>query len=154
MLAILESDEPRQSSLRRSVSTTYYSLFHFLTEEAARCFIPSTPPVLRPSFQRSFEHKKMKEACEGVWRMRTAVLTGTLFVEPLQSELLEMARVFVALQAARQSADYDLLHTLSRIETLGHLMSVRAAISGWKTISGSANAHVFLASLAGIAGRR
>jgi len=65
-----------------------------------------------------------------------------------------MARVFVDLQAARQSADYDLVHAVTRVEALGYIDTARDAISGWHRISGRPNANAFLAHLAGVVGRR
>lgn len=153
-LATWERAEARQASLRRAVSTAYYGLFHFLIEEASSALMPASPKGLRATFRRTFEHRTMKSACEAIWRVQASAAPEALLELPLEPELRAMARVFVDLQAARQSADYDLVHPVTRVEALGYIETARDAIAGWHRISGRPNANAFLAHLAGIVGRR
>lgn len=52
---------PHQSDLRRSVSTAYYALFHFLVAEAVATI--STDPTDAKVLCRAFGHAEMKDAC-------------------------------------------------------------------------------------------
>src|ERR1700722_11624689 len=60
-LATMETNEPKQASLRRAVSTAYYALFHLLIDEAV-----SNWGVVRQRsiLARTFDHGKMKVICE------------------------------------------------------------------------------------------
>ena len=54
-----EPKTPTQASLRRSVSTAYYALFHLLIHDASANW---TRPDTRDYLARAFDHKTMKEA--------------------------------------------------------------------------------------------
>src|SRR5690349_10876481 len=54
-----ESRNPTQASLRRSVSTAYYALFHLLIQEASANWSRADT---RDYLARAFEHKTMKDA--------------------------------------------------------------------------------------------
>ncbi len=53
--------QPRQGDLRRAVSAAYYSLFHFLIDEACRYLLGSSPDdhTLRTILARAFLHAEM-----------------------------------------------------------------------------------------------
>ena len=55
-------DDPEQASLRRSISTAYYALFHLLVQEAAQGWNGS--PNVRVGLERRFEHKNMKDVSQ------------------------------------------------------------------------------------------
>jgi hypothetical protein len=59
-----------------------------------------------------------------------------------------MAKTFIDLQQARQAADYDMLHTLTREETVSVVADLRDAIAEWRRIAGTPNHAVFLVALA------
>lgn len=65
ILATREPKKPKQASLRRAVSTSYYALFHFLSEEAAILLVGAAHGdlSLRNLSRRAFEHGKMKTVC-------------------------------------------------------------------------------------------
>ena len=65
-LATREPRRPSQASLRRSVSTAYYALFHLLVDEAVRRMVVSTrPPRLSEARLRSWQHDEGgKDVCE------------------------------------------------------------------------------------------
>lgn len=71
-LANLESDEPKQASLRRAVSTAYYALFHLLIDEAVGNWGVTRQ---RSILARTFDHGKMKGICgarQGILQLRPA----------------------------------------------------------------------------------
>ena len=54
-----ESKHPTQASLRRSVSTAYYALFHLLIQEACANWSRTDT---RDYLARAFDHKTMKDS--------------------------------------------------------------------------------------------
>jgi hypothetical protein len=59
-LALRETKRPKQTSLRRSVSSAYYALFHLLVHEAASNAAPNSPSGLRGVAKRALGHAEMK----------------------------------------------------------------------------------------------
>ena len=61
MLANLEAGRPKQASVRRSVSTAYYGLFHFLIEESTSLVVGAAHADVknRQLVGRAFVHAKM-----------------------------------------------------------------------------------------------
>ncbi len=89
-LAKRDEKRPRQASLRRAVSTTYYAIFHLLVSEAVTYWKIERH---RATLARSFEHKRMKDICS---RLKSQ-----------DADLLAVANAFVQFQQARHLADYD-----------------------------------------------
>ena len=60
-LAKKEPRRPKQVSLRRAVSSSYYALFHLLVEECTRFLVSGVQrQPLRDCLARAFHHGKMK----------------------------------------------------------------------------------------------
>jgi hypothetical protein len=144
-LATRERKKPRQASLRRAVSTSYYALFHMLTCDAVLKLFPNTPSALRNYAQRAFAHVEMKNACEHFSKSPTKY--SHLLVLPLEAELHHVAKTFVNLQAARYAADYDLVQSFDRITVLETIEKAKSAVSAWATVRQTPNANVFLTAL-------
>jgi hypothetical protein len=66
MLARHELRRPKQASLRRSISASYYALFHFLVEESTHFAVGAAPghAALRHFAARAFVHTKMRAVCQ------------------------------------------------------------------------------------------
>ena len=63
-LATKEPRKPSQASLRRSVSSSYYAVFHRLVDEATRRMISgASRDGIRQCLSRAFHHHDMKELC-------------------------------------------------------------------------------------------
>ena len=110
---------PAQARLRRAVSTAYYALFHCLAAAAADLFIGT---VRSPAWHRTYralEHGRARSACRQAQTMREFPV-----------ELRDFAEAFVALQKARQEADYALdTPAYRKSDVLGHIGSAEFAIS-------------------------
>ncbi|WP_374446772.1 hypothetical protein, partial [Stella sp.] len=96
-----EKKKPRQASLRRSISSAYYGLFHYLIEEAILTF-PRHPSGLRSKVARGFQHATMREAC----RLFSKDIPfdnslSKLVVNPLDDRIKNIAATFVELQQSR-----------------------------------------------------
>jgi len=90
---------PRQSDLRRAVSTAYYAAFHALSKQCADKMIGASPTAKLQAWRqvyRAVDHGVVKSACEN----RSAMLQ---FPQAVQ----DFAIRFVELQSERHKADYD-----------------------------------------------
>src|SRR2546428_10094131 len=66
VLARREPRRPKEASLRRSISASYYALFHHLIEACARLTVGAAHDraLFRQFAGRAFVHGKMKVVCE------------------------------------------------------------------------------------------
>jgi hypothetical protein len=149
-LAMREPKKPRQASLRRSISASYYALFHLLTAEAVARVAPSNPVGLRSQMRRAFAHAEMKSVCRsfaqgGVNNIPDA--TRHLIGGPIEAEIQSLAALFVQLQEDRHRADYDHFASFMRADALQTVENVERAFRDWQTVRDRPNATVFLAAL-------
>ena len=149
-LAKLDSDNPRQACLRRSVSTAYYALFHLLTAEATSNWKHTES---RAELGRLFEHRKMKSASRG----KRAELEAYFKKNPVKSpelvvfkHLHTVTNVFIQVQQKREEADYDTAKEWNQTEVLKQIDSVAAAFESWRAIREEPVAQAYLVSLLGI----
>lgn len=155
-LAAREPRRPSQASLRRSVSTAYYALFHLLVDEAtARMFPGRERAALRDCVARAFAHGAMRQTAlqfskDGVSEKLRPALNG----QSLRPELVRVATAFVELQQARHRADYDKVRRVSREEALDKLGTAERAFADWRAVRKTLQADVFLAGLVALAHMR
>ena len=118
--ALAESDPApsMQARLRCAVSTAYYALFHCLAASAADLFIgPERNPAWHRTY-RGLEHGRARSECRQVQTM-----------PEFPVEVRGFAEAFVALQKARQEADYALdTPALQQSDVLGYVVSAEIAI--------------------------
>ena len=131
-LARKERKKPKQASLRRSISTTYYALFHFLIDAAVK----EVPRASRPGLRRAFTHAAMKNISQSFAAGKPDLPhpLKSSPATPVPTNLRQVAGAFVNLQDARHEVDYDLTLRFTRSEALDHLSTARDAISAWKQI--------------------
>jgi hypothetical protein len=149
-LAHRERKKPKQASLRRAVSTAYYSLFHLLLEEACRQLVSDAG--LRCLVSRAFSHADMQKAAKCFASGGTLpVHVSRAYPGSVPAELQRISRAFVVLQEARHLADYDLLKVFDRASALQHIAQVEQAFADWKIVKRNPGARVavqlFLSSL-------
>jgi hypothetical protein len=116
-LAQLEQGKPRQTSLRRAVSSAYYALFHALARLCADNLVGISKPwdVYAPIY-RSLDHGRAKEVFKRVSSHRG-------------SGVAIIGQIFILLQERRHTADYDPLpFQFGRAETLDLIEQSRQAI--------------------------
>jgi hypothetical protein len=121
-LAVRETGRPKQTSLKRSVSTAYYALFHALAHECVGQTIGWTFRSPRywetiTTLYRAIDHAAAKRQFERYGRDPGA-----------SAELKQIGREFVALQAARIRADYDPSPVFTRIAVRQHIADAESAI--------------------------
>jgi uncharacterized protein (UPF0332 family) len=150
-LANLDRRRPRQVNLRRAVSAAYYSLFHFLVDQACRAVMGSQQQrtAHRQVLGRAFNHGTMKKACKSFSgsTLPTGVSKGlpATFVIPADIRLL--ANAFRNLQEKRHLADYDLTRRFTRSEVLGLIRQAEGVITNFRRLPASNEKQFFLACL-------
>lgn len=144
-LAVRETKKPRQASLRRAVSTAYYSLFHLLRDEAVRRLFPKNPVGLRAKAGRAIGHGEAKNVCELFMGSGSGVQGITSM--PIDQNLRDVASAFRDLQEARHKADYDLVEVFDRVQVLAYVQRAKTAMARWGLVRNTPNADVFLVAL-------
>ncbi len=151
VLATREPRRPRQASLRRSVSASYYAVFHLLTDAAARRLVSGDDrDPLRHILRRAFSHASMVETAKqftsGAGSVSRPLQPG-LNNLALQPELQRVAATFRDLQQQRHEADYDLTSTFTRLGTLELHYRAKRAFDDWGAVARSPQADTFLVGL-------
>ncbi len=146
-LSIREKKRPKQASLRRSISTAYYALFHLLTSEAAIQLAPAANEQTRASLQRWFDHQQMQRACGFFSGLKLSSPADKIFSDPLSPDLRSVARAFVQLQQLRHSADYDVATTWTRLQAQQSVQVARDAFGAWSRVRRSAEGNLLLLAL-------
>ncbi len=135
-----ESKNPKQASLRRSVSTAYYALFHLLIQEASANWSRADT---RDHLARAFEHRTMKDASK-----RAENATYDSSVPPqVAAKLKSVARAFRELQFQRHLADYSNATKWDRNKASAKVNQAKTAFSNWKSIRNEYVAQRYLVSL-------
>lgn len=119
-LAARGGKNPRQSSLRRAVSSAYYALFHLLIADFV---LNWRRPDQRVRLGRMFEHGKMIRA-----KFQGGAPT------PVEAHLKKVIAAFAQLQEDRKTADYDFGRNWSRIDVTNTLATASEAFKAWRTI--------------------
>jgi uncharacterized protein (UPF0332 family) len=135
-----EPKNPTQASLRRSVSTAYYALFHLLIQEASANWRRADT---RDYLARAFEHRTMKQACTWAENGTYGQTVSPLVVAKLRS----VAKTFRELQQQRHLADYSNATSWDRIKASAKVNQAKAAFNDWKSIRNEFVAQRYLVSL-------
>lgn len=148
-LATREPKRPRQASLRRAISTSYYSLFHLLVRDASRFMVAgNNRDQLRQCLGRAFAHHTMKVLAKRFASGNCPPkLSPALKGQPIPTELKEVAQTFVDLQQARHEADYDTARRFTRAEAVDLVDQCDQAFSNWQAVRGTTSAEVFMVGL-------
>ena len=148
-LARREPKRPRQASLRRSISASYYGLFHLLIDDAVTLMVTGADRGgLRDSLARAFKHSTMKSVAENFSRGNLpAKIRSGLDGRVPQPKLVSVAEAFVNLQQARHEADYNRARRFTREETLDLYAEARQAFADWNTVRRTVQADAFLVAL-------
>jgi len=148
-LAHKEPRKPTQASLRRSVSASYYALFHLLVDEATRLMLAGNGRrPLRDSLARAFHHSAMKQVAVAFARRSIPPrLASGLYHQEVQQPLMAVATAFVQLQEARHDADYNRARRFTRREALDLADLAKQAFRDWRQVRGSLQADTFLTGL-------
>jgi len=135
-----EPKRPSQASLRRSVSTAYYALFHLLIQEAS---LNWSRLETRDYLARAFDHKTMRDASS-----RAENGTYDRSVNPaVVKKLRSVAKAFRELQQQRHLADYSNAKKWDRQKASAPVTQAQTAFQDWKSIRNEYVAQKYLVSL-------
>jgi uncharacterized protein (UPF0332 family) len=140
MLARREPRKPKEASLRRSISTSYYALFHYLIEESTRLSVGTSNDRarFREFAGRAFVHGKMKSVCEEFSKStpKSELLNAfwPRLSVPTCGDIRTIAENFVDLQEQRHAADYDLSRRFKRHDAQRAFDQAQEAIDAWKRL--------------------
>lgn len=149
-LATLDKTKPREASLRRSISTAYYALFHRLILSSTYNLSGVGGPYreIGATVARWFDHAQMAKACRAFsgplvqGKLQKALPTGYASTK-ISHELQEVARAFVRLQEERRRADYDGLAVFRRQDAIANIQLATQAFADWKHAKKDPFRHVF-----------
>jgi hypothetical protein len=145
-LATKDKGRPLQASLRRSISSAYYALFHLLASDGAIVVAAGGSKRLRERVQRTFDHGTMREVCKSLGDGQVPRFLDQI-VQPIPPEIIEVAKTFVDLQAARHVADYDMSSPHDRLTALEKIKQAESAFGVWSKVRQTEEARAFLIAL-------
>lgn len=108
-LARANPGKPRQSDLKRAISTAYYALFHALAKDCADRLVGTgrdRPDKAWRHAYRALNHGDVKNACKQLRSLG------------FPTELIQVGDIFQGLMVQRHSADYDPTHRVTRADAL------------------------------------
>jgi uncharacterized protein (UPF0332 family) len=121
-LAQASAKKPKQSDLKRAVSTAYYALFHALAQDNADLLVgkagPNRPKKAWNQVYRALSHAAAKTACDQLRALN------------FPAEIVACGDAFIARQQARHDADYDPDHRITRADALSSVDLAEEAIGG------------------------
>lgn len=120
------SRKPRQTNLRRAVSTAYYAMFHCLARCCADTLIGSrSADRSRPAWRqvyRALEHGFAKNSCK-----------NQTIMKKFPKDIEDFANTFVSLQRKRHSADYDPFSQFTKLEVKSDISATRDTIERFQS---------------------
>ena len=141
-LELVHSTPETQASLRRSVSSAYYAVSHFLIAEATANW---SIEEVRPALGRAFDHGPMRNASSRILNTKEFPFQGE---DPQAVKGLRfVARTFTQLQEDRHFADCNLTKDLDRIDALNQVRSAERVFEIWPAIRAQKIAQEYLVSL-------
>ena len=148
-LATREDKNPRQASLRRSVSACYYALFHLLIDAATkRAFPGDDRALLRNHLARTIAHRHIKNVAQQFSKdSMSKELRSVSGEKSIDKRLFSVAETFLILHQTRNDADYDLNKKFVKREVLGLIGMTKEAFNCWKEIHKTVQADLFLFKL-------
>ena len=112
---------PRETNLRRAVSTTYYALFHCLAACCADVIVGGTRANRSHSAwnqaYRALNHGTTRHQCE-----------HRRLIAKFPADIQSFAKLFVDLQLKRHRADYDPDSSFSRKEVIQDVLEAERVI--------------------------
>ena len=114
---------PKQSNLRRGVSTAYYAVFHRLSWGVTTHLLPDGRLAERLALARSIDHSAVKKVCQWVANPNSSPAHVRPIVTTIGANrsMVNIALIFLDLLEARHRADYDHLASFSKPSALAHI---------------------------------
>lgn len=140
--------QPRNTDLRRAVSTAYYALFHAITRAAAEHALPGASEPELNAFTRHFGHSAIKQVCGWITGgPPPEAIAPTVDRLRADAGISAVAATFIALHQAREDADYNHDADITRPTTLGLIQRSENAVGIVEADAGSNEFRSFLGLL-------
>lgn len=146
-LAAMDPRRPGQGNLRRSVSSAYYALFHFLIEQSTRRYIgaAASDAGLRALMARGYGHDEIYVAAKSfAGGTLPDIVTRSIGPISIPGGLKSLAQLFLEAQDQRHEADYDLAARLLRANVFSLLERIEKAFRAWPRIQNDSATRLFL----------
>ena len=149
---LLANTECNEADYRRSVSASYYATFHLISAAVAAKACPPGPPGLRGKWQRTLDHRAMKNGMayfltpESIRKFSADTVLPCIF----SPDLSEIAKAFGELQEARNLADYDIVDSDGTVHILWAsdcLEEAKHIFEAWRRVQEADEAKLFLVCL-------
>jgi hypothetical protein len=127
--------KPRQADLRRSVSSSYYAVFHTVLIAASDEFVGKTLRNDRryALVYRSIDHAAVRKLCdEALKQSPSAKFSNFLSNGGFEPAIRQFANLTLALQAKRHEADYDPSHWLTSVDAMFATYQAQTAIDSFE----------------------
>lgn len=127
--------------VRRSISTSYYALFHFLLDELGKKVVGTSNNlrIRRRILARAVTHQGARLALEKIKGPRLDNSVSAFFGVPAPPFAVDLARAFADAQTKRLDADYDLNKPLSEADARLLRLRVRRIIKNWRAATTAAD---------------
>ena len=109
-------EDVQKVKLRHATSTAYYACFHLLSQLTVQRLLGPAWTVNPANVARWITHTGLKNLCEAGRGRGNEALRAAL--EPIDPRLKGVCKMFITLQEARESADYDSLYSVSKAVAL------------------------------------
>jgi hypothetical protein len=141
--------QPRNTNLRRAVSSAYYAVFHAVATEVSDFLLPGGAPDERQRLGRSITHANLRNACEYILTPNRAPIECRPIAQTAAAniELVDFAEAVLSLQEARHRADYDHLADFTKVGTLQLVDEARAAVASLHSLRGTPDVQRFVSML-------
>jgi hypothetical protein len=150
-LATLDARKPKQVNLRRSLSSAYYAIFHYLVDECCRQVVGAqhAQTSYRHVLGRAFEHATMKAACTSFagGSLKASVVKGLPASFAIPPQIKAIALAFANAQELRHRADYDRSERFIRSDVLAFGEQIEAAIEDFAAMPATNEKKFFLICL-------
>lgn len=121
--------QPRNTDLRRAISTAYYALFHAITRAEAEHALPGAPESEKNAFTRHVGHTAIKQVCGWInGGQPPQAVSATVDRLRGNAGISAVAATFSALHQAREDADYNHDADITRPTTLGLIRRSEKAV--------------------------
>ena len=144
---LLRDVPSNETTLRRSVSTAYYALFHLLIRDAVKNWKHADH---HSRLSRTFDHKRMKDASIALLKEignalnRKTIDPGLDPEQAVRFELSIVSQAFVDLQQARHLADYDVGEAFDALDAAVNVALSRLAFQYWAEVKDEPLAQGYL----------
>ena len=128
--------------IRRSISTSYYALFHFILEECTARVVGTGPALLRRRriTARVLTHQGMKLALRKMQQVPLEKTLAEYFGVPAAPAFIRLlGQNFIRAQEQRHEADYDLNASPTELDARVLIESVREVVLAWQRNNATAD---------------